>query len=142
MLCSVAGCTFATAATVGASAQTENFPAKPITMIVPFTAGGADNILARILSRKLEQKWGRGFLAENRVGAGGVIGAVAMQKTASNGYTLMIAPSAAMAVNVTLFQSLMLPVRSSPLAELQSYLRAEIAQWGEVVRKARIAGSQ
>jgi len=99
-------CTFAAAATVGASAQGENFPAKPITMIVPFTAGGAGDILARMLSQKLEQTWGSGFVVENRVGAGGVVGAAAMQKAPSNGYTLMIAPSATMAVNVTLFKSL------------------------------------
>ena len=105
-------CTFAAAATVGASAQGESFPAKPITMIVPFTAGGAGDILARMLSQKLEQTWGSGFVVENRVGAGGVVGAAAMQKAPSNGYTLMIAPSA------TTRQPMMTPQKRLPATRL------------------------
>lgn len=93
-------------ATGVSAAIAQDYPTKPITMIVPFTAGGAGDILARTLSLKLEQTWGRGFVVENRVGAGGVVGAVATQKAPADGYTLMIAPSATMAVNVTLFKSL------------------------------------
>lgn len=102
----LSGALAAAAACFAAQAQAQEFPAKPITMIVPFTAGGAGDILARTLSQKLEQSWGRGFVVENRVGAGGVVGAVATQKAPADGYTLMIAPSATMAVNVTLFKTL------------------------------------
>ncbi len=84
----------------------QDFPAKPITMIVPFTAGGAGDILARTLSQHLEAKWGRGFVVENRVGAGGIVGAMATAKAPADGYTLMIAPSSTMAVNVSLYKSL------------------------------------
>jgi len=90
--------------TTGARAQ--NFPDKAVRMIVPFTAGGAGDILARTLSQKLEGIWGRGFVVENRTGAGGIIGAVAAQKSPADGYTLIIAPSSTIAVNVTLYKSL------------------------------------
>ncbi len=75
-------------------------------MIVPFTAGGAGDILARMLGARLEQKWGKPLVVENKPGAGGVIGAIAVAKAAPDGYTLMIAPSATMAVNVSLFKNL------------------------------------
>ncbi|MGZ3409487.1 MAG: Bug family tripartite tricarboxylate transporter substrate binding protein [Xanthobacteraceae bacterium] len=84
----------------------QDFPTRPVTMIVPFAPGGAGDILARMLEPRLEQKWGRPLLIENKPGAGGVIGAVATAKAEPDGYTLMIAPSATMAVNVSLFKSL------------------------------------
>jgi len=73
---------------------------------VPFTAGGAGDILARMLGAKLETKWGKPLVVENKPGAGGVIGAKATAAAEPDGYTLMIAPSATMAVNVSLFKNL------------------------------------
>jgi len=89
-----------------APAGAEDFPSKPVTMIVPFTAGGAGDILARQLGAKLEPKWGKPLVIENKPGAGGIIGAKATATADADGYTLMIAPSATMAVNVSLFKSL------------------------------------
>jgi len=74
--------------------------------VVPFTPGGAGDILSRMLGPRLEQKWGKPLIVENKPGAGGVIGAVAVQKANPDGYTLMIAPSATMAINVTLYKNL------------------------------------
>ena len=94
-------------AAVGATpVRAQDFPSRPVTMIVPFTPGGAGDILSRMLGPRLEQKWGKPFVVENKPGAGGVIGAVAAQKAAPDGYTLMIAPSATLAINVTLYKSL------------------------------------
>ena len=87
-------------------AAAQDFPARPVTMIVPFTAGGAGDILARMLGAKLETKWGKPLVVENKPGAGGVIGAKATAAAEPDGYTLMIAPSATMAVNVSLFKNL------------------------------------
>jgi tripartite-type tricarboxylate transporter receptor subunit TctC len=84
----------------------QDFPTKSITMIVPFAAGGAGDILARSLGARLEPGWGKPMVIENKPGAGGVIGAVATAKADPDGYTLMIAPSATMAVNVSLFKAL------------------------------------
>lgn len=91
---------------VAGSSGAQDFPARPVTMIVPFAAGGAGDILARTIGAKLEPKWGKPLIVDNKPGAGGVIGAVAATKAEPDGYTLMIAPSATMAVNVSLFKSL------------------------------------
>ncbi len=71
----------------------QNYPAKPIRMIVPFPAGGATDILARALSQKLGEKIGQTVLVENRPGAGGTIGADAASRSAADGYTLLLATS-------------------------------------------------
>jgi len=88
------------------SAAAQEFPTKPITIIVPFAAGGAGDILARIVGPRLEAKWGQPVIAEHRPGAGGVVGAVAAARATADGHTLVIAPSPTMAVNVTLFKKL------------------------------------
>lgn len=93
-------------AAVAQVVSAQDFPTKPVTMIVPFAAGGAGDILARSLGARLEPSWGKPMVIENKPGAGGVIGAVATAKAEPDGYTLMIAPSATMAVNVSLFKSL------------------------------------
>lgn len=104
----LAAATFALAAqTVTTSAVAEDFPARPVTMIVPYAAGGAGDILARLLGAKLEAKWGgKPLVIENKTGAGGIIGAKYTASADADGYTMMIAPSATMAVNVSLFKSL------------------------------------
>src|SRR3954468_21303422 len=88
------------------NARAQDFPSRAITVIVPFTAGGAGDILARVLGSRLEQKWGKSVIVENKPGAGGVIGAVAAARAEPDGHTLMGAPTATMAVNVSLFKSL------------------------------------
>jgi tripartite-type tricarboxylate transporter receptor subunit TctC len=88
------------------NAFAQEFPTRPVTMIVPFAAGGAGDILARALGAKIEPIWGKPMVVENKGGAGGVIGALATAKAEPDGYTLMIAPSATMAVNVSLFKTL------------------------------------
>ncbi len=87
-------------------AAAQDYPTKPVTMVIPFAAGGAGDILARILSPRLEKIFGRPFVVENKPGAGGVIGAVATARAEPDGHTIMIAPSPTMAVNVTLYKKL------------------------------------
>src|SRR5262245_29726325 len=87
-------------------AAAQDYPAKPVTIIVPFAAGGAGDILARVLSPRLEKAFGKPFIVENRPGAGGVVGAVVTARAEPDGHTIMIAPSSTMAVNVTLFKKL------------------------------------
>jgi tripartite-type tricarboxylate transporter receptor subunit TctC len=74
------------AATVSAAAQT--FPSKPITIIVPFAAGGPSDAIARILGERLRQSLGQNFLVENVTGAGGSIGVGRAVRAAPDGYTI------------------------------------------------------
>lgn len=97
---------FTTPVAVPTPATAQEFPTKPVTIIIPFAAGGAGDILARILSPRLEKVFGKPFVVENKPGAGGVIGAVATARAEPDGHTIMIAPSPTMAVNVTLFKKL------------------------------------
>jgi tripartite-type tricarboxylate transporter receptor subunit TctC len=86
--------------------RAQDYPTKQVTIIVPFAAGGAGDILGRMFSPHLEKRFGRPFIVENRPGAGGVTGAAAVSKAPPDGHTLMIAPSPTLAVNVTLFKKI------------------------------------
>ena len=82
------GATVATAVAPGAFAQA--WPAKPIRIIVPFPAGQATDILARVMADQLTRALGQQVIAENRPGAGGSIGADVAAKAAPDGYTLLM----------------------------------------------------
>ncbi|MDO9413408.1 MAG: tripartite tricarboxylate transporter substrate binding protein [Pseudolabrys sp.] len=71
-----------------ATAQAQQWPAKPVTVIVPFAAGGNTDVAARIFTDRLSQRLGQQFIVENKSGAGGSIGVGAMAKGAPDGYTL------------------------------------------------------
>jgi len=101
LICALAGIVLAVP-----SAVAQDYPARPVTMVVPFAAGGAGDILSRLLAPRLEQTWGKPLVVETKPGAGGVVGAQAVARAAPDGYTLLIAPSPVMAVNVTLFKTL------------------------------------
>ena len=75
--------------TAGASAQ--NWPAKPIRLMVPFPPGGSTDIVARIVAQKLSERLGQSIVIENRGGAGGTIGTALVAKAAPDGYTLGVA---------------------------------------------------
>jgi tripartite-type tricarboxylate transporter receptor subunit TctC len=72
----------------GAFAQA--WPSKPVTMIVPFPAGGSTDVIARAVGPKLQEKYGQAFVVDNKPGAGGAIGAVAAKRAAPDGYTLFV----------------------------------------------------
>lgn len=103
LMCAVA---VALSAAASLQAQAEDFPDRAVTIVVPFAPGGAGDILARLIGQKLEAKWGKAIVVENKPGAGGIIGANTLNKASPDGYTLMVAPSSTMAVNVTLYKSL------------------------------------
>src|SRR5215207_4282799 len=87
-------------------AQAQEYPARAVTIVVPFTPGGTTDILARILGQKLSERLGKNFLIENKPGAGTVIGSTAVAKAAPDGYTLLMATSTPMAINATLHKNL------------------------------------
>ena len=91
------------AASSGAWAQ--DYPSRPVRIIVPFTAGSATDILARTVGQKLNELWNQAVVVDNRGGAGGTIGAGVVAKSPADGYTLLV-HSAAQAVNPFIYPSL------------------------------------
>jgi len=90
-----------------ASAQdASDYPRAPIRIIVNFPAGGTADILARIVGQKLGEKWNQPVTIDNRVGAGGNIGAAAAYTAEPDGYTLLVSPPGPMAINQSLFKTL------------------------------------
>ena len=87
-----------------AAACAQGYPNRTVRMVVPFPPGGTNDILARIVSERLQRVMGQSFAVENRGGAGGVIGAEVVAKAAPDGYTLLLASSAPLAVGLSLFQ--------------------------------------
>jgi tripartite-type tricarboxylate transporter receptor subunit TctC len=82
------------AATSTNRVNAQEYPNKSVTIIVPFTAGGATDILGRITAEALQAGLKQTFVVENRTGAGGVIGYTAVSRAVSDGYTLLFAPTA------------------------------------------------
>src|SRR5262245_17015366 len=72
----------------GVAARAEDFPARPITIIVPFAAGGPSDAMARILAERMRQSLGQAVLIENVTGAGGSIGVGRAAHAAADGYTI------------------------------------------------------
>jgi tripartite-type tricarboxylate transporter receptor subunit TctC len=71
------------------SAQAQQYPAKPIRLIVPFVAGGSADVLSRVLAQRLNQQYGQQVVVENRPGSGGHVGAEAAARAAPDGYTIV-----------------------------------------------------
>ena len=70
--------------------QAQSYPTRPVTIIVPVTAGSAQDFIARLFAPMLTQRLGQAFIVDNRVGASGTIGAEALAKAAPDGHTLML----------------------------------------------------
>src|SRR3954467_5227830 len=100
------GCVLALAASLAQAQErpTQN-PSKPATFVVPFAPGGSTGLIARILGQKLEQRLGKPFVIDHRAGGGGVIGVTAVAHGAPDGYTIMMASSTALAINVNVRKS-------------------------------------
>ena len=95
-----------TATGLGALAQAQDYPSRPVTFVVPFAPGGVTSLFARLLSQRLEQRLGKPFIVENRPGGGGVTAAASVAQAAPDGHTIMMASSTVLAINVTLRKSL------------------------------------
>src|SRR5215510_14029887 len=88
------------------TALAQDYPERPVTIVLPYTPGGSVETVARLLGERLAQKLGKPFVIENKPGAGTVIGASYVARSTPDGYTLLLATSTTMAINVTVFKNL------------------------------------
>jgi tripartite-type tricarboxylate transporter receptor subunit TctC len=93
---------FSAACILAGLCHAQDWPGKPIRLVVPFAPAGPADIIARLLGQKLSEYLGQQVLVDNRAGAGGNIGAAAVAKSPPDGYTALVTTSA-LAVNVSLF---------------------------------------
>jgi tripartite-type tricarboxylate transporter receptor subunit TctC len=103
---SVLAGTAASLAAFAPNAWAQGYPTKPITMIVPFAAGGPTDALARVLCAKMSEHLGQQIVVENIGGAGGTIGVNKVAKANNDGYTLLFTHMGTLAVNIALYKSL------------------------------------
>ena len=89
-----------------AVALAQDFPTKPIRIVVPFTPGGATDVVTRIVAQKLSEQFARQVVTDNRGGAGGIVGAEVVAKAPPDGYTLVMGTSGTHAINVSLYPKL------------------------------------
>jgi tripartite-type tricarboxylate transporter receptor subunit TctC len=79
-------------------AQADAYPARTVTIVVPFTAGQSGDILARILADALGKLWGKGVVVDNKPGAGGALGSQTVMRAPADGYTLLLSSSGPIAI--------------------------------------------
>jgi tripartite-type tricarboxylate transporter receptor subunit TctC len=94
------------AALAPAIAAADAWPAKPVKIIVPFAAGGATDVVARLLGQKLNEAWGQAVVVEDRAGAGGNIGADAVAHSPADGYTLLMTSGSIVTANPYMYKSM------------------------------------
>jgi tripartite-type tricarboxylate transporter receptor subunit TctC len=94
------------AAPAAGPASATDYPTRPVTLVVPYPAGGGLDTLARQLGQKLADRLGKPVVIENRTGAGTVIGAASVAKALPDGYTIMLGTSTPFAITATLNKSL------------------------------------
>jgi tripartite-type tricarboxylate transporter receptor subunit TctC len=88
------------------AAQAQDYPNKPIKVVVPFPPGSGLDRVARIAADKLNKKWGQPVIVENRSGAGGNLGAETVFRAAPDGYTLLVSPPSPLVINKSLYPKL------------------------------------
>ena len=101
---------FAAAALIGAlaaaDAAAQDYPVRPVRLIIPFAPGGTNDVIGRLVGSRLTETLGQQVIADNRGGAGGTIGAELAAKSPADGYTIVIGHIGTLAVNPTLYRKL------------------------------------
>jgi len=85
------------------TASAQNYPSKPLRIVVPFTAGGTSDILARAIGPKITEAWGQPVIVENRTGANGNVGAEFVARSAPDGYTMLLSDVGALSINPSVY---------------------------------------
>ena len=88
------------------TAAAQAWPSKPVKIVVPFVAGGATDVVARLLAQKLTEAWGQSVVVENRAGAGGNIGADVVAKSPPDGYTILMTSGSIVTANPYIYKAM------------------------------------
>ena len=108
----------ASIAFAAAHAPAQQYPTKPVRIIVPFAPGGGSDFTARLMAQKLTERYGQSFIVENRAGAGGNLGAELAVKAPPDGYTLLLI-SASYTVNPSVYKLSFDPIKDiTPIIQL------------------------
>src|SRR5205814_5823236 len=89
-----------------ALAPAQDYPSRTVTIVAPAAPGGLYSLFARLIGSRLEQRFGKSFIVENKPGASSIVGSLSVIRSPRDGYTLMIANTSGLAANVTLHKSL------------------------------------
>ena len=107
-------------AALSTTAVAQEYPTKPVRIIIPFAPGGGNDLIARMIATHMTERLGKQFVPENRTGAGGVVGSEQVAKAPPDGYTLLIV-SIAHAVNPWLYKLPYDPAKAfTPIAPVMS----------------------
>jgi tripartite-type tricarboxylate transporter receptor subunit TctC len=107
MLLKLAAATLPLLAVNGAFAQNaQTYPNKPITLVAPFSAGGALDLIARAVAQKLNEEWGQPVMVDNKAGAAGIIGTQYVARAEPDGYTILLGATTTHGINPSLYQKL------------------------------------
>jgi tripartite-type tricarboxylate transporter receptor subunit TctC len=105
---SIRNCLLIAVGTLGAtfaSAQAQDFPSRPITLVIPFAPGGSTSIVGRGIADKMSELMGEKIVIDNRPGAGGTVGTRAVAKSAPDGYTLLLGYTGTLAIGPSLYKN-------------------------------------
>ena len=97
---------FAAACALSAAALAQQYPERPVTVVVPFTPGGSSDITARTVSAKLQESLGQSFVIDNKPGANGGLGATFVKNAKPDGYTLLVGSIGVFSINEVLYKNL------------------------------------
>ena len=112
---------FLSAASVPRQAAALDYPNRTVRVIIPFTPGGAPDVLLRLVAQQLQEKWGQNVVVENRAGGNTLVGTVAATKSTPDGYTLLLAADQTFVLNPLLYASLPYSMKElEPIAMMAS----------------------
>lgn len=107
----------------GVARAQQDYPSRPVTVVVPFAPGGGADVMARLVFSKVSERLGQSFVIENKPGAGGLVGADVVAKAQPDGYTLLLGQTGPNAINPALFEDLPYdPIKDfAPVIQLTAY---------------------
>src|SRR5258705_4898997 len=124
---------------VPAYAQADDYPSRPITLLVPFVAGGSSDVVMRLVSRRVSERIKQTIVIDNRPGGAGNVAALAIKNAPKDGYTLMMGHTGTHAINATLYPDLKFdPVKDfTPITPLISFNNTLIVNGGSTAKSAK-----